>query len=327
MTDRESRVSERTITDAAAFGQVAVLMGGCSAEREISMQSGTAVLNALQQAGVSATAIDTGDEDFVQQLIGQNFDRAFNVLHGRGGEDGVVQGLLENLHIPCTGSGVLGSALAMDKLRSKQLWDGMGLPTPAFVLLRNEQDLSQAISILGFPMILKPIHEGSSIGMTRVVQESDLAPAWQEAGRYDHEVMAERWVEGPEYTAGIVADTVLPLIRLETPREFYDYQAKYESDSTLYHCPCGLENDQEDELKALSQQAFAALGSSGWGRVDFLLDEQQQPWLIEVNTVPGMTDHSLVPMAAAAIGWDMPELVWRILESSLQTNKQIQASV
>jgi D-alanine-D-alanine ligase len=299
-----------------AFGKVAVLLGGRSAERAISLKSGEAVLRALRERGVDAHPLDSGDNDFVSQLISGGYARAFNALHGRGGEDGVVQGLLEYLGVPCTGSGVLGSALAMDKLRTKQLWQGVGLPTPAFCVLCCVDDLSRAAAEIGFPMILKPVREGSSIGMTRVEREADLHAAWQVAAEYDREVLAERWVSGPEYTASIVAGEVLPLIRLETPRVFYDYEAKYQADSTRYHCPCGLPQEQESPLQALALQAFDAVAASGWGRVDFMLDADNRPWLIEVNTVPGMTDHSLVPMAARVHGWDMPELVWRLLATS-----------
>ncbi|HFD79467.1 MAG TPA: D-alanine--D-alanine ligase [Gammaproteobacteria bacterium] len=298
------------------FGKVAVLAGGRSAERGISLRSGAAVLEALQRRGVDAHMLDTGEEDFVRRLGEGAFARAFNMLHGRGGEDGVIQGLLQCLGIPCTGSGVLGSALTMDKLRTKQLWQGINLPTPAFVVLRGESDLRTAAQELGFPMILKPVHEGSSIGMTKVTRESDLQQAWQLARGFDRLVMAESWIEGREYTAAIVAATVLPLIRLETPRDFYDFEAKYEADTTRYHCPCGLAPEREASLQQLALQAFEATGASGWGRVDFLVDRGDRPWLIEVNTVPGMTDHSLVPMAARQHGWDMPELVWRILETS-----------
>jgi D-alanine-D-alanine ligase len=304
------------IQSAQAFGKVAVLMGGRSAEREISLRSGQAVLTALQQRGVQALAVDAGADDFVQQLDSGRFDRAFIALHGRGGEDGVVQGLLECLGIPYTGSRVLGSALSMDKLRSKQVWTGAGLPTPAYATLQQEADL-QAVQALGFPVMFKPVHEGSSIGMTKVEHERDLQKAWQEASRYDSEVMAESWVYGAEYTAAIVGEAALPLIRLETPREFYDYEAKYFADTTRYHCPCGLLPELESDLQGLAMRAFRAVGASGWGRVDFFVDSAQRPWLIEVNTVPGMTDHSLVPMAAKVYGWDMSELVWRILESSV----------
>lgn len=304
------------IQSAQAFGKVAVLMGGRSAEREISLRSGQAILDALQQRRVQALSLDAGGDDFVSQLGSGGFDRAFIALHGRGGEDGVVQGLLESLGIPYTGSGVLGSALSMDKLRTKQVWAGAGLPTPTFTVLQRDADL-QAVPALGFPVMLKPVREGSSIGMTKVEQERDLKKAWQEASRFDREVLAESWVYGVEYTAAIVADTALPLIRLETPREFYDYEAKYLADTTRYHCPCGLLEDVESGLQDLAMRAFRAVGASGWGRVDFFVDAAQRPWLIEVNTVPGMTDHSLVPMAAQVYGWDMPELVWRILESSM----------
>jgi D-alanine-D-alanine ligase len=304
------------IQSAQAFGKVAVLMGGRSAEREISLRSGRAVLDALQQRGVQALSLDAGGDDFVSQLGSGGFDRAFIALHGRGGEDGVVQGLLESLGIPYTGSGVLGSALSMDKLRTKQVWAGAGLPTPTFTVLQRDADL-QAVPALGFPVMLKPVREGSSIGMTKVEQERDLKKAWQEASRFDREVLAESWVYGVEYTAAVVADIALPLIRLETPREFYDYEAKYLADTTRYHCPCGLLEDVESGLQDLAMRAFRAVGASGWGRVDFFVDAAQRPWLIEVNTVPGMTDHSLVPMAAQVHGWDMPELVWRILESSM----------
>jgi len=306
------------VDKAEAFGKVAVLMGGHSAEREISLKSGEQVLQALQQRGVDAHALDAGDKGFIKQLENGGFDGAFIALHGRGGECGAMQGLLETMGVPFTGSGVLGSALAMDKLRTKQLWQGVDLPTPGFAVLRNANDLLPASAELGFPMMLKPVHEGSSIGMAKVDRAADLEQAWQAADSYDHEVLAERWVEGPEYTAAIVGETVLPLIRLETPREFYDYEAKYQADTTQYHCPCGLPVEQEDKLKALSLRAFKAVGASGWGRVDFMLDEAGHPWLIEVNTVPGMTDHSLVPMAARQYGWDMPELVWRILETGRQ---------
>lgn len=303
-----------------AFGKVAVLMGGRSAERTISLKSGDAVLQALQQRGVNAVAVDAGADDFLQQLRGGGFDRAFNALHGRGGEDGVVQGLLESLNMPYTGSGVLGSALSMDKLRTKQLWEGVGLPTPAFVVLNDELDLEQASAQLGFPLMLKPVHEGSSIGMAKVGEKAALRRAWQDAVRYDDEVIAERWIQGTELTAAIVGEEMLPLIRLETPREFYDYEAKYQADSTRYHCPCGLPADEEARLQDLAKQAFLSVGASGWGRVDLFLDAAHHAWLIEVNTVPGMTDHSLVPMAARQFGWEMPELVWRILETSVGEN-------
>lgn len=311
--------------DTERFGKVAVLMGGRSAERAISLRSGQAVLAALQGAGVDAQGLDSGEEGWLQQLTDAGYTRVFNALHGRGGEDGVVQGCLETLGLPYTGSGVLGSALAMDKLRSKQLWRGMGLPTPEFTVIHGEQDFATATRQVGFPMMLKPIREGSSIGMSKVDEETQLAAAWQLADQYDHQVLAERWITGPEYTAAIVGDRVLPLIRLETPNVFYDYDAKYEADSTLYICPCELPAAQEQALQELSMQAFKAVAAAGWGRVDFILDAQGKPWLIEVNTVPGMTDHSLVPMAARVAGWDFQELVVRILATSLPRHLETRA--
>jgi D-alanine-D-alanine ligase len=297
------------------FGKVAVLMGGRSAERAISLKSGGAVLSALLRSGVDAVGIDTGDGLF-NQLEGAGFDRAFIVLHGRGGEDGTMQGALETLGLPYTGSGVLGSSLAMEKHRTKALWRGESLPTPDAVLLRTAEDLDRA-DALGYPLIVKPSAEGSSIGMSKVENRAQLQQAWETAREYDSRVLAERWVEGAEYTAGFLLGEMLPLIRLETPHQFYDYQAKYSSDTTRYHCPCGLNEAQEQALQSLCRKAFEAVGASGWGRVDLMLDESQQPWLIEVNTVPGMTDHSLVPMAAKATGIDFDQLVLRILQTSL----------
>lgn len=291
-------------------------MGGQSSEREISLQSGQAVLDALQASHVDAEPVDPATPEALQKLAAQCYDCVFNALHGRGGEDGVVQGYLEMLQLPYTGSGVLGSALCMDKVRAKQLWQGVNLPTPEWVVLDDENDLQLASEQLGFPLIIKPVHEGSSIGMSKVNDGQQLLHAWQAADQYDHQVMAERWISGPEFTAAVVGRQVLPLIRLETPREFYDYEAKYQSSSTQYHCPCGLAGDHENDLQALALQAFDALGASGWGRVDFMLDSDDQAWLIEVNTVPGMTSHSLVPMAARVAGMELTELVWRILETS-----------
>lgn len=298
------------------FGKVAVLMGGDSAEREISLRSGSAVLTALQQRGVDAQGIDAR-ADVLQQLMAGGFDRAFIILHGRGGEDGVIQGALERIGLPYTGSGVLGSALGMDKYRTKALWRGLGLPTPESVLIVDEADL-QAAAAVGFPLMIKPSREGSSIGMTKVEDEQQLQQAWETARRYDASVLAERWIVGREYTAAVLQGEALPLIRLETPHTFYDYEAKYHADTTSYHCPCGLPEAQETELQRLCLRAFEAVGASGWGRVDLMLDEKQRPWLIEVNTVPGMTDHSLVPMSARTAGIEFDELVLRILASSFE---------
>ena len=301
---------------ASDFGKVAVLMGGLSAEREVSLQGGAAVLEALVRRGVDAHGVDAG-RNVLSLLQQQRYDRVFIMLHGRGGEDGVIQGALETIGLPYTGSGVTGSALGMDKFRCKLLWQGLGLPTAEFVMLYQAADLDKA-SALGFPLMIKPSHEGSSIGMAKVESHDQLQAAWRQAAGYDVEVMAERWINGPEYTASIVDDRVLPLIRIETPHTFYDYQAKYQADSTGYHCPCGLEPVLEMELRQLAERAFRAVGASGWGRVDMMLDGDGHPYLLEVNTVPGMTSHSLVPMAARAEGIDFDELVWRILSASME---------
>jgi D-alanine-D-alanine ligase len=299
----------------AEFGKVAVLMGGLSAEREISLKSGAAVLAAMQRQGVDAHGVDVG-RDIVSVLLDGQFDCAFIALHGRRGEDGVIQGVLETLNIPYTGSDVLGSALSMDKVRSKQVWRSAGLPTPAFVLLNHDSDWSAVVDELGLPLAVKPAHEGSSLGTTRVERLQDLQAAWTNAAEFDAAVMAEPWVIGEEYTVAILGDEALPVIRLQTPREFYDYQAKYKSDDTTYHCPSGLDAEQESALQKLALQAFAALGASGWGRIDLMLDENGAPWLLENNTVPGMTDHSLVPMAAQAAGISFDDLVLRILSAT-----------
>jgi D-alanine-D-alanine ligase len=311
MTDRAAV----RITDPAAFGRVAVLMGGWSAEREVSLKSGAAVLTGLKARGVDAHGIDLTRNE-VARLISGGFDRAFIALHGRGGEDGVIQGVLEVFGIPYTGSGVLGCALAMDKLRTKRLWEGAGLPTPPYVVLQGPRDFARAIDTLGLPMIVKPVNEGSSLGMTKVKRAEDLSPAWETARAFDPEIFAERWIHGAEYTASVLGGRVLPLIRLETPREFYDYTAKYLADDTRYHCPAGLSPEDEAAVAHLALTAFEALGCTGWGRVDLLRDGEGRPWFIEANTVPGMTDHSLVPMAARAAGVEFDELVWRILEGS-----------
>ncbi len=301
------------------FGKVAVLMGGWSAERKVSLKSGKAVLAALQRKGVDAHGIDV-DRDISETLKRGNVDRAFIVLHGRGGEDGVIQGVLETLQIPYTGTGILGSALAMDKVRSKRLWSGMGLPTPEYLLIHGEEDLETA-GVLGFPLIVKPVHEGSSIGISRVSDAASLQRAWVMARQYDREVLAERWITGTEYSVTILDDQALPVIRLETPHDLYDYAAKYESDDTGYFIPSGLSKTAESGMQELALRAFRALGATGWGRVDIMVDEREQPWLIEANTVPGMTDHSLVPMAAAAVGLSFSELVMKILVASLEKNR------
>ncbi|MGD2137364.1 MAG: D-alanine--D-alanine ligase [Gammaproteobacteria bacterium] len=303
---------------ARSYGKVVVLMGGHSAEREISLRSGGAVLRALQDAGIDAHGQDTAAANFPAVLERERYSRAFIALHGRGGEDGVLQGLLETLGIPYTGSGVLGSALAMDKLRTKQVWRGAGIPTPGWHVLADAGAMEAARDSLQYPLIVKPAHEGSSIGISRVDSAAALTAAWRQAARYDAVVIAEQWVAGPEYTAGVLGGGVLPLIRLETPNVFYDYEAKYAAESTRYLIPCGLDAAREAELQTLSLAAFHAVGASGWGRVDFMLDAAGRPWFIEVNTVPGLTDHSLVPMAAAASGTDFIRLACRILDTSLE---------
>lgn len=303
-------------TEPAAFGKVALLLGGRSAERPISLKSGGAVLAALQRQGVEVTALDPAEEGVLERLRTGGFDRVFIMLHGRGGEDGEIQGALQTIGLPYTGSGVLGSALGMDKYRCKLAWRGCGLPTAEFALLRGEADLPAAEAI-GFPLMVKPAHEGSSIGMGRADDAAGLASLWRAAAEYDPLVIAERWIKGPEYTCAILGGEALPMIRLETPRAFYDYEAKYSADTTRYLCPCGLAPEEESRLQTLALAAFDAVGASGWGRVDLMVDERAGPQLLEVNTVPGMTDHSLVPMAARARGTDFDALVLRILETSL----------
>lgn len=304
------------VTDPAAFGRVVVLMGGESAERDISLLTGAAVLKALQSKGVQAEGLDAG-RDLVARLAAGRYDRVWIALHGRGGEDGTLQGLLSFLGLPFTGSGVLGSAISMDKLRTKRLLQGAGLPTPRYCVIRNEADLVDAGEQLGLPVMVKPSDEGSSIGMTKVERPDQMRAAWQLAAGFRCDVFAEEWVSGPEFTAAVLHDQVLPLVRIQTDSNFYDYQAKYFSDDTKYLCPCGLPAEQERELAAVAKAAFEAVGARGWGRVDIMVSPQTGPLILEVNTVPGMTSHSLVPMAAAAAGTSFDELVWRILETSL----------
>jgi D-alanine-D-alanine ligase len=260
--------------------------------------------------------VDAADSNLLEQLTSGGFNRAFIALHGRGGEDGVIQGLLDAIGMPYTGSGVLGSALGMDKLRTKQIWQSAGIPTPAFSVLPDVAAVTAASDELAYPVIIKPVHEGSSIGVSKVDSPDGLLIAWHHAAQYDDSIIAEQWIDGVEYTAGILHDIALPLIRLETPNLFYDYAAKYHADTTRYLIPSGLDVDQEAQLQSLALAAFRAVGASGWGRVDFMLDASGQPWFIEVNTVPGLTDHSLVPMAASAAGTDFTVLVCRILDTS-----------
>ncbi|MDF0730740.1 D-alanine--D-alanine ligase [Pseudomonas entomophila] len=304
--------------DPKTFGRVAVLYGGTSAERDVSLKSGAAVIEALISAGVDVLPIDVGD-DLLDVLQRETIDRAFIILHGRGGEDGSMQGLLECLGIPYTGSGILASALAMDKLRTKQVWKSLGIPTPHHAVLASEHDCVEAGKALGFPLIVKPAHEGSSIGMAKVNSVEELVAAWQDAARYDSQVLVEQWIQGPEFTIAVLRGQVLPPIALGTPHVFYDYDAKYIANDTQYRIPCGLDSAKEQELIDLTARACDAIGIEGWGRLDVMQDEQGRFWLLEVNTAPGMTDHSLVPMAARAAGLDFQQLVLAILAASVET--------
>ncbi len=300
--------------------KVAVLMGGTSAEREVSLMSGAAVLAGLREMGIDAHAVDTRDVS-VLNLKQQGFAKAFIALHGRGGEDGTLQAVLDFLQLPYTGSGVMASAITMDKLRSKLLWQGRGLPSGKFVWLTRQQheqgldaDTNAAIEALGLPLFVKPSCEGSSVGISRVNSAEALPAALDEAFRHDNDVLIEAFLSGAEYTVGIVGKQILPSIRIKTASEFYDYEAKYISDDTEYFCPSGLSAEQEAELQTLVWAAWCALGCSGWGRVDVMADSEGNFQLLEVNTSPGMTSHSLVPMAAKQAGYSFPQLVARILE-------------
>lgn len=299
------------------FGKVAVLYGGHAAEREVSLRSGAAVLAGLQRAGVDAHGIDTKDYPLAR-LLEEGFERAFIVVHGRGGEDGALQGALEHLGLPYTGSRVLGSALAMDKIRTKQVWKTLGLPTADFkVVHKNTFKAEDAVALLtqfDGPIFVKPANEGSSIGMTKATDAITLADAIAEAFTFDNEVLLERFIEGEEYTVSILGEQALPAIRLRTPHDFYDYSAKYQSGDTEYLCPCGLDEADEQALGELSVAAFKAVAASGWGRVDLMRDQQGQWCLLEVNTVPGMTETSLVPKSAAAADLSFDELVVAVLE-------------
>jgi D-alanine-D-alanine ligase len=306
---------------AASFGKVAVLLGGKSAEREISLMSGNGVLKALQSKGVDAHPFDPSERD-LYALKKEGFSRCFIALHGRGGEDGSLQGALEFLGVPYTGSGVLGSALAMDKERAKLVWKACGLPTPGYEMLDGSSDMQQVAQRLGLPLIVKPVKEGSSIGVTKVRAAKELDEAYALAVNYDSAVMAEQCIEGPEYTASVVAGEPLPLIRIEAPEGNYDYQNKYFTDVTKYICPCGLPARKEKSLQALALDSFKQLGCSGWGRIDLMLDAKGDPWLLEVNTAPGMTSHSLVPMAARAVGVSYEDLCVKILEGSCERGER-----
>ncbi len=308
-------VMSKVLETINSFGKVAVLMGGTAAERGISLESGQAVLAALLRAGVDAEGIDWKG-GIPREFEQKKFDRIFNVLHGRGGEDGVIQAVLETLELPYTGSGILGSALAMDKERTKRVWAGLGIPTPEFLVPVQQPDAKDVIKKLGLPLMVKPAREGSSFGASKVEKLDQLLPAWEQASKFDDSVLIEQWITGGEYTVGILQGVALPVIKLETPREFYDFQAKYEEDTTQYICPCGLSVETEAEIQNIALHAFGAVACLGWGRVDLMLNELGEPFFIEVNTVPGMTSHSLVPMAAKQQGIEFDQLVIKILETS-----------
>jgi D-alanine-D-alanine ligase len=305
------------VLDPSRFGRVAVLMGGSSSEREVSLDSGRNVLEALRRRGVQAEAVD-GIPSLVTALVERRFDRVFNILHGQhgGGEDGVVQGLLEAFGLPYTGSNVLGSALSMDKIRTKQVWLALGLPTPRYARVTPADDVSAAARGLGLPVIIKPACEGSSVGVSRVLSEAELSAALELARRYPGELLMEELIQGDELTVAVLGDEALPSIRIVPAESYYDYHAKYVADTTQYVCP-GLDGKAEDDIKALALSAFRAAGCSGWGRVDLMRDRRGLNYLLEVNTSPGMTSHSLVPKAARAVGIEFDDLVWRVLETSL----------
>ena len=300
-------------TEMNRFGKVAVLFGGKSAEREVSLKSGAGVLAALQRQGVDAHAFDPAERPLDELRA---FDRAFIMLHGRYGEDGTIQGALELMGIPYTGSGVMASAVGMDKWRTKLLWRAVGLPIPEFVMLDENSDFAAVERQLGLPLFVKPACEGSSIGDSKVRQPGELQTAWREAAKHDALVIAEQAILGGEYTVAILGEQVLPIIKIVPATDFYDYEAKYLRDDTQYLCPCGLPEAREMELRAQALEAFLALGCRGWGRVDFLMDDAGRAYLLEVNTSPGMTDHSLVPMAARVAGISYEQLVLRVLEES-----------
>lgn len=298
------------------FGKVAVLMGGQSAEREVSLKSGSMVLDALTFMQVEAQGVDVGCDVF-ERLRGGGYARAFIALHGKFGEDGSIQGGLDVIGLPYSGSGVIASSICMNKLVTKQIWKGYQIPTPNHRVLKNTIDRDALVKELGLPMIFKPVSQGSSIGITKVDSEEEMDMAWEHARKFEDTVIAEQWIAGEEYTVAILDDRVLPVIRLETPRSFYDYDAKYHSSETQYHCPCGLSEKLEKEVQSQALKAYRVTGASGWGRVDVMLDDKGRTCFLEINTVPGMTDHSLVPMAAKACGIGFNELVVKILETSL----------
>jgi len=313
VTVREERI---VVSNASDFGRVAVMLGGTSPEREVSLDTGNAVLKALQARGVDAHAWDPAEKNLIE-FAAAGFDRVWIALHGTGGEDGALQGALQWLDMPYTGSGVMASALAMDKVRSKHLFEAAGIPTPEYALVRHQADAVLAVESLGFPLILKPAGQGSSVGMSKVFDDGDLSGAVDLALHFGGIALAERCIVGDEFTVGVLQGAALPSIRIETPRVFYDYRAKYESDRTEYHCPGTADDGTEALYAGLATAAFNEVGCTGWGRVDFMTGDDGQPQVLEVNTIPGMTSHSLVPMAAKQAGIDFEELCWRILETSV----------
>lgn len=311
--------NEQTLTLNQRLGRVAVLYGGDSAEREISLKSGAAIVSGLRAQGVHVVPIILGTNPLAE-IQAANVNRAFIALHGPGGEDGKIQALLEYLHIPYTGSGISASALCMDKLRTKHLWRGVGLPTPNYQILSADSNWEKILTELGGEVIVKPCHEGSSLGMARVDSPRGLAEAYEQARKFDKTVMVEQFIRGAEYTVAILGSQALPPIKLETDHRFYDFDAKYQAEDTRYLCPCGLPPQKEAELKNLAMAAFTAVGAVGWGRVDIMADQNGAFYLLEANTVPGMTDHSLVPMAAQADGLSFDQLVLAIVSQTLETD-------
>lgn len=314
----------REVTNAADFGRVAVMLGGTSSEREVSLQSGGAVLEALQSRSIDAEAWDPAEHD-LRQFAAAGFDRVWIALHGPGGEDGALQGALQWLHMPYTGSGVMASAIAMDKVRSKHVFSAAGIATPDYRVIESVADARLAADAFGYPLVVKPSREGSSVGMSKVFERSELDEAATLALSYDSAAIIEPCIVGDEMTVAVLQGEALPSIRIETPRVFYDYRAKYESDRTVYTCPGSSSADSEAEYARLALAAFDVLGCSGWGRVDFMTGRDGVPQVLEVNTVPGMTSHSLVPMAAREVGIDFAELCWRVLETSMATEEVVAA--
>ena len=299
------------------FGIVAVTMGGVSSEREVSLQSGEAVFGAMQRLGIDARLIDLKPDNLLS-ILAQNFDRVFNILHGTWGEDGVIQGVFRSMNIPYTGSSVCASAVTMDKVLSKQIWNTVGLPTADYVVITHQRELAKLPDKLGLPLFIKPAAQGSSVGVRRVDEEGQLLDAYLNAAQFGPLVIAEEFLGGAELVVAIVAGETLPIVRIEAHNaDFYDYRAKYLSSHTQYFCPCGLAEQEEREIQKLAAEGFSALHASGWGRVDLKISDAGEPMLLEVNTVPGMTSHSLVPMAAAAFGWSFDDLVLKILETTI----------